>query len=274
VLLTSPMSEPSFLLNVAGLGVQVSGEQMALIQALARRYDVFSTPVDVHCRVHITWEHSSAGRSSGQFPLVHWMTPGARFSAPDYQGWIDFQNGQAALHLVTDVPLEAAEYFLRVVYAWLALRAGGVLFHAAVVVRRERAFVFFGPSGAGKSTVAALSAPSLMLNDDLVLFLPQNNTWQAYATPFWNPTQMRPSPGNAPLGAFLRLHQSPNVFLSPLNGAQALAEFLACVPVLPTNPAFIPTLVSRGRALLAHVPVYRLNFRKDDTFWPLVESLV
>ncbi|GAB4530513.1 MAG: hypothetical protein Fur0018_17860 [Anaerolineales bacterium] len=269
------MNAPACFVNIAGLGVQIESDFPALTGALARRYADFSARIAPLCEVYFSWQPAPTRTVQPVIPPpVTWSDSGARFTAPEYRGWIDLDNGQAQLHLATDSPLEGAEYFLRVVYALLALRAGGILFHAAAIVRNMTTFVFFGPSGAGKSTVAAFSSGAQVLNDDLVVFRPDGGVWWAYGTPFWNPTQVRPSPGSAPLGVFLRLHQAQEVAVTNLDGASALAEFLACVPVLPTNPAFVPRLVELGATLFSHIPAYRLFFRKDASFWPLVESLI
>ncbi len=262
-------------LRIGGLGVSLACSHEALAAALARRYADFATPGEPHCRVEVTLQVSEGDAPVLPGDALRWDAEGnLHFAASDYQGWISPAEGRARLHLAASNPVEGADYFLRVVYALLAFRAGGVLFHAAAVVRDGRAFLFFGPSGSGKTTVSALSSAYRVLNDDLVLLLPHGDAWYAYATPFWNPTQVRPSPGHAPVHVLLRLMQSPRLYAEPLRGATAQAEFLACLPVLPTNAAFVPALLSVGRALLQRVPMYRLYFPKDDTFWTLVDTLV
>ena len=68
---------------------------------------------------------------------------------------------------------EEVEYFLRVIYALLVFQAGGLLFHAAGIVRDGQCYLFFGHSGSGKTTVARLSSTDLVLNDDLVVLIPR-----------------------------------------------------------------------------------------------------
>ncbi len=270
------MSEHTLTLRIGGLGVSLACSQAALAEALARRYAAFTSPAEVRCRVEITWQPGGGSRPfMPGADSLRWEADGSPvFAAPHYRGRISLAEERAALRLTAPNPVEGVDYFLRVVYALLAFRAGGALFHAAAVVRRGRAFLFFGPSGSGKTTVSSFSSAYRVLNDDLVLLLPRGDSWRAHATPFWNPTQVRPSPGQAPVAVFLRLLQSPRLHTEALRGATAQAEFLACLPVLPTNAAFVPALLSLGRSILKRVPMYRLYFPKDDTFWTLVDTLV
>jgi hypothetical protein len=133
-----------------------------------------------------------------------------------------------------------------------------------------RAYLFFGPSGSGKTTVARCSSPEAVLNDDLVLLLPEMQGWRAFGTPFSNPTQVTPRQDSAPAAALLRLVQSKEVRLAPLSRAQALAELLASVPVLNASPN--PPL-ERCQLVLAGLPAYFLHFLPDPSFWPVVAAI-
>jgi hypothetical protein len=193
---------------------------------------------------------------------------------PGSEGMIDIDAGYARQRLSPRHPATDIEYALRVIYALLAVRAGGLLFHGAGIVRCGQTFLFFGHSGSGKTTVSRLSPDDTVLNDDLVLLLPGEHTWTAYATPFWNPTQAgQPMPGSAPLGVLLRLVQAPHVGLEPLSQGQALAEVLSCVPGLASDATSSLRLLAIGARLLQMVPIWRLHFLPDASFWTVVEPL-
>jgi hypothetical protein len=81
-------------------------------------------------------------------------------------GWVEIEGGRGFLEIAPEADVEN---FLRVVYAQLILRAGGLLLHAAGIVRGQSSFVFFGPSGSGKTTAARLSQEHTVLSDDLVI---------------------------------------------------------------------------------------------------------
>ncbi len=191
------------------------------------------------------------------------------FDLPGYVGYIDPLRG-AGLRIASPDPVSGSDYFLRVVFSVLAFQAGGLMVHAAGVLRGRRAFLFLGHSGAGKSTVAANSPDDTILNDDLIILLPGRDGWTAHGTPFTHPGQARPSPGCGPAAALLFLHQSPRVSLEPLSPAQSLAALLASTPVLNAAPE--PPL-DRCQAVVSAVPAFALHLLPDPSFWPHVESI-
>jgi hypothetical protein len=108
------------------------------------------------------------------------------------------------------------------------------------------------------------------MNDDLLVLLPTDDNWQVYGTPFWNPTQVVPTNQHAPLGRFLRLVQAKEVKLEPISPAQALAELLACVPVLASAPHFAAGIVQRVQKLAHAVPCHALHFLPNDSYWDVL----
>ncbi|HEY0607712.1 MAG TPA: hypothetical protein VGD58_32660 [Herpetosiphonaceae bacterium] len=260
-------------LSIAGLGITLHCGDPELAAALRQRYRDF--PLDGEPLLTATITLAGRERAAPLYdPAISFDHGTLRFTTPSYTGTIDVQTGRAALTISSAYPLEDIEYFVRVIYALLAFRAGGLLLHGAGIVRGGRGYLFCGYSGSGKTTVARLSPDDQVLNDDLVVALPDGDRWLLYATPFWNPTQVRPSGIKcAPLIALLRLVQNTTVFLEPMGAGQALAEIIANVPVLPADPALSAALLLRGRQLLLAVPTYRLHFLPDPSFWPLVETL-
>jgi hypothetical protein len=103
-----------------------------------------------------------------------------------------------------------------------------------------------------------------------LVLLPESGGWRAHATPFWNPTQVPPGGQSGKLAGLYRLAQDPQVFLETMTPAQALAEAVSSVPVIPEDPARALTLLARLQQLVRSVPVYRLHFRKDPTFWEVI----
>jgi hypothetical protein len=261
------------MLFIAGLSVRIDSRSQLLLDRLSVRYHGFTRENAVHDRpapfeVLVVLD-------SGSPPQDH-PAPDAKFSEeriifnlPGYRGTID-PEASAELTIASHTPVRGVDYFLRVVLSALAYRSGGLLLHAAGIVRDGRAFLFFGRSGSGKTTVARNAPGDLVLNDDLVLLQPESGRWMAYGTPFTNPSQTRPSAGSAPAAALLRLVQSQQVLIEPLTGARALAELVACVPVLNASPA--PPL-ERCRMLLLSVPAYDLHLRPDPSFWEVIETI-
>jgi len=286
-------------LSIAGIGVAVECNDASLAAGLRQRYRAFPAAgtVQLTARVHLT----------GQLRATALLDTGTvfrdgvlHFTAPGYEGFINEETGVARLLLSSTQPLEDVDYFLRVAYALLALRAGGLLFHAAGIVRKGRGYLFFGHSGSGKTTVAKLSPDDLVLSDDLVLLVPEGQRWVVHATPFWNPpltsSPLRPpSPlptlrlrsgqalgegkggwgvgvRAAPLAAMFCLAQDREVYLEEMGQGQALAELVANAPVIPGDPVRSRSLLELGQRLLCHLPIYRLHFLPDASFWNVVEA--
>lgn len=257
-------------LSIANLGVSLTCSNPDLLQGLARRYADFLSDGDVQIKTVINWVD---GQVSSPFLEANptFRDGAAYFDEPGYQGYIDLKANKAELSLASTRPLEDIDYFLRVIYAMLVFQAGGLLFHAAGIVRKGKAYLFFGHSGSGKTTVSRLSPKDVTLNDDLVLLIPEEVSWRVYSTPFWNPTQVRPSPQTAPLKGLYRLVQDRHVYLEAMSPGQAVAETFASAPVISGDPSKAGDLLLRCRQLLAVVPVYRLHFLPDDSFWKFVE---
>ncbi|MBK8046600.1 MAG: hypothetical protein IPK16_05415 [Anaerolineales bacterium] len=125
----------------------------------------FITPEGQHAWQVITWQEGDR----------------IRFRSFYEEGWI--ARDQRVAHL--DLRAEGdPENFLRVLYAWECLAHGGLLLHASGIVRNGLGFVFFGHSGAGKTTIAGLSAPAVVLSDDLVMIRPMADRVVVFGAPF------------------------------------------------------------------------------------------
>lgn len=194
----------------------------------------------------------------------------------EFAGRVRPHERAAELALVTaEGPVfeRGLENFLRLLTASYILQEGGLLLHAATVVRDGRAYVFFGPSGAGKTTVTRLSPDDIVLSDDMTLVLPTGGRFEAVGIPFGMAHHHVPDTREAfPIAGLHRLVQSPAVERSPLKGAPALAELATCLPyVCEDRDEASLSLAIAGR-LLESVPAWRLFFRKDDSFWNVIQE--
>jgi len=265
-----PSGWPLISLTVGGIGVRLACDDPELAAAMMKRYQGF--PLEGKARfLGVGKLQSRHGTSGLPVPSMVFHDRILYFTDDDFRGYINEAEGYGQIEVQSSHPEDSIDYFLRSVYALLTFRAGGLMFHAAGIVRNGRANLFYGHSGSGKTTVARLSPDALVLNDDLVLLLPGNSGWQVHATPFWNPSQVQPTRQSAPLAGMYRLVQDKEVFLHKMSAAQALAELVSNVPIIPDDKYRSPEILIRGAKLLEDVPAYQLHFLPDNSFWSVID---
>jgi len=267
--------------SVGDFGVAVECDDASLAEELRRRYRRFPARAAIHftARIHLAGNVGPFALSDTALVFSEGL---AHFDAPGYEGMIDDKSGRGWLMLSSARPVNDVDYFMRVASALLAFRFGGLLFHAAGIVRGGRGYAFFGYSGSGKTTVARLSSDAVVpnavvpnavvLNDDLLLLMPSSQGWVVHATPFWNPEQVSPAGVcSAPVAGLFRLVQDRQVYLEDMEPGQALAELIASAPVISADLSRLGDLLERGRQLAHAVPIHKLHFLPDASFWDVIE---
>lgn len=266
-------SEKGFFLAISGINLQVHCRPAALEENLRARYQAFLAPDRPGKALSVTVEQRGSLRQTPFLAReISFSERGARFSSPGFEGWISPPEGIARLSLSAAHPADEVEYFLRVATALLAFREGGFLFHSAGIIHDGRVACFFGHSGSGKTTVARLSPPERVLNDDLILVLPSPSGWTAAGTPFFNPSQVPPRPGQALIGGLFHLVQSSRLEVAAMPPALAVAELAGSVPVIPADRRGTLPLLERLYNVIRGVPVYQLHFPKTRAFWELIDT--
>jgi hypothetical protein len=159
---------------------------------------------------------------------------------------------------------------LRILLSVLLVERRGCLLHAATVVRGGKAYVFMGRSGAGKSTVASLAPAGSVLTDEISLLRCDEGTWRAYGTPFWGEFRADGQNRAAPLAGILALAQAPRNRVQRIPPRQALAGLLGNTLFFAPGREPRERLLGILAGLLQSVPVYRLEFRKEPSFWEVL----
>lgn len=208
-----------------------------------------------------------------RLPQIGLNGPRLTLNGPGLCASADLAAGKASAAVAGPQAEALLDYLARVLTALLLDQAGGLLLHGAGLVRAGRGLLLLGPSGTGKTTAARNAAGAIVLNDDLVALLPAaDGAWQLLATPFSNPTQVAPVPGQAPLAGVLRLRQAAAPELRPLSRGQALAELAGAVPVLVADGGRLPALMARLNGLVAVTPCAILGLRDRPDYWPVVDA--
>ena len=192
----------------------------------------------------------------------------------DWMGRIEWGASLAgALFVTTEEPGAfhgAFENFLRVLVAHALLFEGGALVHSAAVLEPSGGRLFVGPSGAGKSTVSRLALDSGrdIVSDDLNLVAPD---FSLAGSPFFGDVGSR-TDGRRPLVGIYRLIQGSSDGIRPMGEGEALAALVACSPFVNRSAHLEDRLFRNLSSLSRTVPAYALTFRREGTFWPLLES--
>ena len=149
------------------------------------------------------------------------------------------------------------------VFAFASAAMRTLLFHASVIVRQQRAFLFLGHSGTGKSThsrqwMAAFEDASLLNDDNPVVRIMPDDTVRVYGSPWSGKTPCYKNE-SAPVGALVQLEQAPENHIVPLRMTQAYPHILSSVSGLKVMPDMMDLLYGSIARLLELRPVYLLR---------------
>ncbi len=163
-----------------------------------------------------------------------------------------------------DAPLR---YPLDQVLSWGLLgKCGGVLLHAAAVVRDGVGLVLAGRSGAGKSTLSGLCADAgwTILNDDRVMLYPDpaGAGWLAAGTP-WPGSGHYALPATVPLQGIFLLTQDIDNRVERIAGGDARLALLPVASVAWFLDDWSQATLDALNRLTREAPVHRFCFTRS-----------
>ena len=169
--------------------------------------------------------------------------------------------------------LNSFDSFLRILFTLILIDDKAVLLKASAVSENGQGSVFFGPSGSGKTTVARLSQGHTLIADDLVIIKPHNGRYRVYGTPFWDElTNEGSDNARAELSGLYLLQKDSQNSLEVMDSTQAVSELYRNVLVFSDDGKLLSRIVRACYNLVNTVPVYKLHFRPDPSFWELVRK--
>jgi hypothetical protein len=193
----------------------------------------------------------------------------------DWMARIEWQSGTVTAGMWVSTEDSGAfhgaiENFLRVLAAHVLLLEGGVLLHSAAVVSAGGAHLFVGPSGAGKSTVSHLarSQGRSVVSDDLNVVTAELSLG---GSSFFSEIGTR-GEVSYPLRGIYRLEKGDEDSLRPMGEGETIASLIACAPFVNHSRFLAHRLWSNLEALAGRAQAHVLTFRREGTFWPLIES--
>ena len=200
------------------------------------------------------------------------------FDSATFKGEIGFsilQGDELTIVRIT----ELIESFVCNAYIfYFALNTIGTFMHACGIDDRNNGYIFAGPSGYGKSTIAKLSLPRTILCDEMVLLKKDSSGGKKVCgTPFIGESK-GVNRGVQCRGIYFIEQSSENELLpvSRMSGAITLMKegimgnFLSLKGV--HNILSYNKYLSLLLDLLEGIPCYRLRFKKDNSFWRLING--
>lgn len=163
----------------------------------------------------------------------------------------------------TDAPLR---YPLDQILTWgLLSRCGGVLLHAAAVVRDGVGLILAGRSGAGKSTLSALCQAEgwRVLNDDRAVLFQRDGCVHVAGTP-WHGSGCFANADEVPLGGVLLLTQASEVRLESLETSAACLSLLEVASIPWFEDTWAQGALDALDNLMRDVPAYRFHFTRTS----------
>ena len=149
----------------------------------------------------------------------------------------------------------AVDCVLRVMFATLLPRSGGLLIHGCGLRHAAVGVVFPGQSGAGKTTLAR-KAPDAddVLSDEIVAVRKLEDGWRVFGTPFWGDfARGGISMRSWPLRTVAFLTQTREVEMTPITSSDATLRLLGCFMSFAMDPETIQRTLAVAIRLCAEV---------------------
>lgn len=255
-----------FTVRIGDHYMLVSTESERVKQWFANDYAIEDSAAEAHLAVHVEdgygvafVDHQYSVRHENQYII---------FERKDYRLLLSSDFTAAILAIYDDFTLRHA--MMNLYSAFIVHLEWGLLLHASCVIEDDRAWLFSGRSGAGKSTVASLSAPRRLLSDEASIVRVTAGTVDVFDSPFRSETTSEHTRQPIPLDGIHLLVQSQRIHRQPLKSGDAVARLMdkAFYWSYSTNESRkILRLCAR---LLQHVPVYELEFQKNNRFWEVI----
>ena len=156
---------------------------------------------------------------------------------------------------------------LMIQYTFATAGLGTLLLHASVTRYQGRGNLFFGVSGTGKSTHIRLwheyVPESDLMNDDNPVIRFEDGAFSVYGSP-WSGKTLCYRNVVAPVGALVRLEQSPENRIERLEPLQAYASVIAAVSTIRWNHRIMDQLVPTIERVAMTLPCFHLRCRPDE----------
>lgn len=267
------MKKHTLTISVAQIPIKFLFNQNRIFSQIKKAYRRFITYAPARLRIEVDVTRPENLRESFGPGL---RSPGLFVSSEEsaFKGYVNLRNKKGKMHLSNKKSEFLFFNFIRGLYSYLIFKNGGILLHASVIAKKNKACIFFGPSGSGKTTLTKLSKNYNVLGDDVAIIYNKNGGFYTSITP-WPIPSLRGKPFKSfKIAALFKLTKDKDVYLERLSPPRALAEAFTFIVGIEKNPEIYNQLLTRYTRLIKHVPCYRLHFRKDNSFWKEIDRVV
>lgn len=191
------------------------------------------------------------------------------FRRTDYQISVDEEYKVARILVHNELALKHA--MMNLYSSFLGYHRIGLLIHSSCAVENGQAHLFAGQSGAGKSTAARLSYPRPILSDEAALVkIKEDGVW-VYNSPFRSEITAKFQNGKpVKLSSIQLLSQAKHNQRTLVAKSDAILQLFDKVFYWPVSQMELSIIFQLLTALVKNVPVYELQFQKNQSFWELI----
>jgi hypothetical protein len=277
-----PAGDRRFPIALGPLRIELEGLDALLLSAVEERWGPWRAPegergAKLHVRVgREARDYFIAPPKTTETQPVLLECDGDRVRLVSYRaaGWFDTEDGEGRLllsHGEFESRVLAMENYVRAAVGWQSLSRGGALVHSSSAVLDGRGYLFYGESGAGKSTLVAVNRRGRVLSDELSLVMPDDTgVLHVVGTPFRTDIGVEPVVGVFPLVAGFRLVKADVAEVHAVPRSVAMGELVGSLPFVAEFFSQRPDLFERLERSFADLPLARLSFRKDDSYWDAI----
>jgi len=183
----------------------------------------------------------------------------------DYIIEVDLNYTSANIKVLNDFALKHA--LMNLYSVFIVHEQWGLLIHSSCMREGNKAYLFSGQSGAGKSTVVELSYPRAILSDEATVVKITSSGTKVYDSPFRSDTTSFFQEPSIELGGIQLLEQSENINRFRLEKSESMMSLFDKVFYWASDPVETKKIFELLSQLVSDVPVYRLQFQKNNLFW-------
>jgi hypothetical protein len=179
---------------------------------------------------------------------------------------LDYRHTKISVH--NELALKHA--LMNLYSSYLVHHQWGLLIHSSCAIDNGKAHMFAGHSGAGKSTAAKLSQPRELLSDEATVVKINSHEITVYNSPFRSELNVTNAEACCPLASIHLLKQALTNHRESLKKSNGIFHLMDKVFYWAHDPEETRKILGLLTKLADAVPIYELQFQKNDTFWELI----